>query len=158
MGYYSEVAITLYKEDFEALVEEAANRENVALNLIKNSLLCENKKSNIITIYWNSIKWYENYDDVRFIMSFIENNDTQYHFIRTGESSGDIEEESNDKCDVLCDSIYIETFINVENAGEEINAKSTVEKMLQNRIAAANEIDDALEGVTEDELFDVIGV
>ena len=35
MGYRSDVAITLYKKDFESLVKEAIGKTNYKLDLIK---------------------------------------------------------------------------------------------------------------------------
>lgn len=108
MGYYSEVAITLYGHDFETLVRRAAEETTDALDLIKYASLYKDEVNNIITIAWNGVKWYEGYSDVDFIMSFIRNGDIQYHFIRIGEESGDIEENINDDDWTLCDSTCIE--------------------------------------------------
>lgn len=158
MGYRSDVAITLYKKDFESLVKEAVGKTNYELDLIKNATLYENNNAdcNIITMVWNCVKWYDGYDDVDFIMSFIRSNDTQYHFIRIGEEAGDVEEESNDEDWILCESTYIERYINVECAGNEVEVESSVNKILQDEIIMTNETDENIEEVSEAELFDVI--
>ena len=96
MGYRSDVTITLYKQDFETLVRQASENTNGALDLIKYATLYKNEASDIVTLFWNSVKWYDGYNDVDFIMSFIRNGDVQYHYLRVGEESGDIEEENND--------------------------------------------------------------
>ncbi len=158
MGYYSEVAITFYEHDFETLVRRAAEETTDALDLIKYASLYKDEVNNIITIAWSSVKWYESYSDVDFIMSFIRNGDIQYHFIRIGEESGDIEEENNDNDWVLCDSTCIEQYINVGSAGEEINTSSSVDEILQKKVVIEDTNDDSVEEVSEQELLDVISI
>lgn len=158
MGYYSEVAITIYEHDFETLVRRAAEETTDALDLIKYASLYKDEVNNIITIAWSSVKWYEGYSDVDFIMSFIRNGDIQYHFIRIGEESGDIEEENNDDDWILCDSTCIEQYINVGSAGEEINTSSSVDEILQKKVVIEDTNDDSVEEVSEQELLDVISV
>lgn len=158
MGYRSNVAITLYKKDFESLVKKAAGKTNYELDLIKSATLYEksNEKYSIITMVWNYIKWYDDYEDVEFIMSFIRGNNTQYHFIRIGEEPGDIEEESNEEHWMLCESVYIETRINVWSAGNEVDIGSSVNKILQDKITLTNETDEHIEEVSEAELLNII--
>ena len=111
MAYRSDVTITLYKQDFETLVRQASENANGALDLIKYASLYKNEASDIVTLFWNSVKWYDGYNDVDFIMSFIRSGDVQYHYLRVGEESGDIEEENNDDDWCLCESTYIEQYI-----------------------------------------------
>lgn len=156
MGYYSEVAITLYEQDFETLVRRAAEEATGALDLIKYASLYKNNTNGIITMNWSSVKWYEGYGDVDFIMSFIRSGDTQYHFLRVGEEAGDVEEENNDEDWILCDSTYVERYINVESSGEEINTDSSVDAILQKKEIAEDDDDDSIEEVSEAELLNVI--
>lgn len=156
MGYRSEVAITMYKSDFEILVQRAAKAANGALDLIKYATLYKDDANDSITMTWNSVKWYDGYGDVDFIMSFIRSNDTQYHFKRVGEESGDIEEEYNDDNWDLGDATYVECYINVEYAGEEVDIDSTVDDILQKKVSLDDVDDDSIEEVSEKELLDVI--
>ena len=82
MGYRSDVTITLYKQDFETLVRQASENTNGALDLIKYASLYKNEASDIITLFWDSVKWYDDYNDVDFIMSFIRSGDVKYHYLR----------------------------------------------------------------------------
>lgn len=156
MGYCSEVAITLYEQDFETLVRRAAEESTGALGSIKYASLYKNDTNGTITMNWSSVKWYEGHGDVNFIMSFIRSGDTQYHFIRIGEEAGDVEEENNDEDWILCDSTYVEQYINVESAGEEINTDSSVDEILQKKVTAEDDDDDNIEEVSEVELLNVI--
>lgn len=155
MGYRSDVTITLYKQDFETLVRQASENTNGALNLIKYATLYKNEAGDIVTLFWNSVKWYDGYNDVDFIMSFIRSGDVQYHYLRVGEESGDIEEENNDDDWCLCESTYIEQYICVESAGDEVNIESSVEEILKQTIPEDVD-DDNIAEVSEAELLDVI--
>ena len=154
MGYRSDVTITLYKQDFETLVRQASENTNGALDLIKYATLYKNEASDIVTLFWNSVKWYDGYNDVDFIMSFIRNGDVQYHYLRVGEESGDIEEENNDDDWCLCEATYIEQYICVESAGDEANIESSVDEILKQTIQ--EDADDDIAEVSEAELLDVI--
>lgn len=155
MGYLSDVTITLYKQDFETLVRQASENTNGTLDLIKYATLYKNEASDIVTLSWHSVKWYDGYNDVDFIMSFIRSGDVQYHYLRVGEESGDIEEENNDDDWCLCESTYIEQYICVESAGDEVNIDSSVYEILKQTIPEDVD-DDSIEKISESELFDVI--
>ena len=155
MGYRSDVTITLYKQDFETLVRQASENTNGALDLIKHASLYKNEASDIITLFWNSVKWYDGYNDVDFIMSFIRSGDVKYHYLRVGEESGDIEEENNDHDRCLCESTYIEQYICIESAADEVNIESSVDEILKQTIPEDVD-DDNIAEVSESELLDVI--
>lgn len=155
MGYRSDVTITLYKQDFETLVRQASEDTNGALDLIKYASLYKNEASDIITLFWNSVKWYDGYNDVDFIMSFIRSGDVKYRYLRVGEESGDIEEEDNDHDWYLCESTYIEQYICIESAGDEVNIESSVDEILKQTIPEDVD-DDNIAEVSESELLDII--
>lgn len=123
MASFSEVAITLQNEDFKTLVEKAKKENPEAYDLISSAVVRQNEKHT--TIYYDSIKWSENYDDIKFIMSFIRSG-IVYNFIRVGTQYDDIVVENNyyhdgvEDLDVLncCQTI---TKIDTENAGKVIN-------------------------------------
>lgn len=157
MGYYSEVAITLYKDDFEALVKRAAEECEHSLNLIRNATLYKDEDNETVSMTWNSVKWYEGFRSVDFIMSFIRSDDMEYQFKRIGEETGDIEEEYNDENWVLGEATSVCCYISMEAAGTEVNSESLVNDILQKKDVPVDDIpDDDIEEVSEAELLDVI--
>lgn len=154
MGYYSDVVITLYEADFETLVKRASEEETDAFDLIKYATLYEDKVNNLVSLFWRSVKWYEDFNDVEFIMSFIRGDDVQYQFRRIGEKSGDIEEESNDEDWTLGEVTCVECYISTEFAGDEVDTMSSVEKILQKKYVI--DADDDIEEVSEEDLLNVI--
>lgn len=92
MGYYSEVAIAMWQDDLKEMFALASSKDN-ALNLLKNAEIRESGNKSVI--YWNSVKWYDGYDEVKFIRSFLKQNNKEYYFVRVGEEIGDIEEIDN---------------------------------------------------------------
>lgn len=153
MGYRSDVSITMYQEDFDAMVQRASSENEEALSLIKYATLFQDAKNKTVTMFWNCVKWYDNFEDVGFIESFIKKEGVQYRFIRVGEEMGDIEEESNDDDWALYDSIRAEQYINIDQAGEEVDSRKFVESIIKQ---AAEQNDDNIEPVSETELFSLI--
>lgn len=97
MGYRSEIAIALRKNDYEDLKNFAKheNREDVTKILEKgemNKLPCSD--NNYIILYWDWIKWYG--DEISFIDEFLKNledkDDKAYEFICIGEDYSDAEQ------------------------------------------------------------------
>ena len=92
MGYRSEVAIVIGEDDFNELKRNDKVRELLKCAEIIRYL---NSSQNIISIYWDWIKWYETYEDVNIIENFLDNlqeKEHSYHFVRVGEELEDIEE------------------------------------------------------------------
>ena len=116
MGYRSDVRIRLTKKDFERLKNEFEqeivpkfgynylfNKDNLIYKELKNYSYWKvtndgediETKEDCVYFGWNWVKWYNGYEDVDFIMSFIQDCD-QYAFCRIGESGeGDIETHEN---------------------------------------------------------------
>ena len=95
MGYCSEVALAIAKEDCKYL--KGKMKENKELkDFLK---MAEIKKSNnAIVISWDWIKWYDEFPEVQAIkdfMYYLSDNDRPYRFIRIGEENDDIEVETN---------------------------------------------------------------
>lgn len=153
MGYRSDVSITMYQEDFDMMVKCAESENEVALSFIKDATLYQDVKNKIITMFWNCVKWYEDFEDVGFIESFIKRDGMQYRFIRVGEEMGDIEEEFNDDNWALCDSASAEQYINIDCAGDEVDSEEFVEKIIKQTTEQSN---DNIEPVSETELFNLI--
>ena len=116
MGYRSDVRIRLTKRDFEKLKNEFEqeivpkfgynylfNKDNLIYKELKEYSYWKvtndgediETKEDCVYFGWNYVKWYDGYEDVDFIMNFIQGCD-QYAFCRIGESSeGDIETHEN---------------------------------------------------------------
>ena len=88
MGYRSEVALTLKKEDGLELIRQAKENEPV-----RNLMSCANiiDQNEFITFHWISVKWYGSFEGVRFITRFYQNLE-KYSFKRIGDDYNDIEE------------------------------------------------------------------
>lgn len=72
MGYRSEVALTLKKEDGLELIRQAKENEPV-----RNLMSCANiiDQNEFITFHWKWVKWYGSFEEVRFITCFYQNLD-----------------------------------------------------------------------------------
>lgn len=86
MGYRSEVGIIFKKEtskEFKKFKEKVKS-----FNIFDD--VCETK--NDIFFHATYIKWYDDYDEVKHITSFMNNLDAEnYKFIRLGEDDNDVE-------------------------------------------------------------------
>ena len=126
MGYRSEVAITVPNEAFKELVEKAKEECGIAYELIKNSSIYQ--KGKFTTMHFDYVKWYADYDDVRFIENFMRSS--PYVFKRVGEDYGDIEILEGDIADFdIYNCVNIVSSLDIENAGEKITIGGMEEKM-----------------------------
>lgn len=116
MGCVSEVAITMKKDDYNILMKQANDlvKELIEYGEVKD-------KGNVIILYWSEVKWYGYYDDVAFVMNFLDNlreNKKPFKFIRLGEGSTDVEEEfffgDNEEDYFDCNRIHICKYIEIE--------------------------------------------
>lgn len=99
MSYRSDVSLTMLREDCKRMLARAKRLEDKSpLNFLRRAELAASNDGSIITLYWDSVKWYTNFDDVRFIDEFIHEKDENgkeipYKMIRIGEVYDDIEVE-----------------------------------------------------------------
>lgn len=96
MGYYSDVAIGLKKEDFKALWEQ---EEEYDYTILENIFESKEEDDNVIFLI-EGIKWYESYEEIKRIIAFLDSLERQgkpYTFYRIGEDPQDI--ESYEACD-----------------------------------------------------------
>lgn len=95
MGYSSDIAIAMRKEDFELLKE--FDKENQ--NLMELLEVAEVKESRgVVVVQWDSLKWYPYFPEVQAIKEFLgklSDEDKPYRFIRIGEDAADTEVEYN---------------------------------------------------------------
>jgi len=120
MGYRSDVSLTIRTSDFCTLVEKAQN-EN-AYGFLKEAEIFQKEK--YTTLYWNWIKWYDSYPEIRLIESFMQ--DIPHYFHRLGEEDCDYEYSENigvygdEHYDMYeCTGLIRE--IDVSGAGEQIS-------------------------------------
>jgi hypothetical protein len=85
MSYCSNVAITMFQEDYDRMVEQAKaiGGEDLAAIITTvpdvHDLLGSNGK-NVVRLGYNCVKWNPYFDDVRFVEDFL-NSGIAYHFI-----------------------------------------------------------------------------
>ena len=100
MGYRSEVAISLYKRDFEILMYKIKNKIDGFEELKDLMNYADSTKEtldNIIVIKWNWVKWYNEYTDIQKLEEYLNQEDEEgnilvpYCFTRIGEEREDIE-------------------------------------------------------------------
>lgn len=112
MGYYSDVRIKLKTQDYNKLLKVAnqalkdwlLDHNNMDLNIVReddvfNKHTYEYETKDIVYFGWDSVKWYDGYEDVDCIMNFIRGCDA-YAFARIGETTGDIEQEAFNMYDI----------------------------------------------------------
>lgn len=155
MGYYSSVVITLFENDYNSLVVKASQECPRALDLIKNSRL--GHIDNIVTMYWDCIKWYQTFEEVNFIMHFIKSG-IKYNFKLIGEEDCDVEEVYNDDDWEL--GGYTEITREFIIHGSVVDSEEYIENALQNyreqQEANSNRNDEDIEDISEEELLKII--
>lgn len=108
MGYRSDVALCIKKEDFEVLKEKTKATEYDILD--SASTIRFDDEDGVVAIFWGYIKWYPEYEDVAVVENFIDelyDADKPFTFIRIGEERDDIEERMNWKENGICDRIHL---------------------------------------------------
>ena len=117
MGYRSEVAIAIENEAFKELLEKAKAENKSDLELIQSASIYRTDK--FTTLYFTWMKWYEGYEDVEFVESFIR--EIPHVFKRIGEDYDDIESLEGDVTDHdMYDCVQIIRSLDIEGAGEKI--------------------------------------
>lgn len=94
MGYRSDVAIALKREDWIRLRREVVENGHLASQeQFDNFLPNVGERDDFVVLYGTYIKWYEDYYDyVTFICRFLEG--VEHQFLRVGEECGDVEERN----------------------------------------------------------------
>ena len=159
MGYCSDVAITLFEDDFEYLVKISREKANEAFNLIKMASTHNHKNEpiDIITIAWSGVKWYVGHKDVDFIMSFISNTDREYHYVRAGEEVGDVETRANDRLGILSEIAQVEQFLSISTTGmQQTDTKSLIDKILDEASITNSVDEDDTEELSETKYLNMI--
>ena len=111
MGYRSEVAIGLTDcavRLLATLMEHDENLQDLISSADKSAWYCaevdrpdrpvakmpfEDSKDYGCNFHWDYVKWYEDYEDIAAMTSFLNALPTEdFRFVRVGENAGDIEE------------------------------------------------------------------
>lgn len=110
MGYRSDVALCIKKEDYEELKEKLAGLKWEETILDEASTIRFDNDAGIVLISWNCIKWRTIFEDVATIEKFLSKlygEDKPFSFIRIGEDYDDIEEMNCWGEDGVCDVIHV---------------------------------------------------
>ena len=99
MGYYSEVALTMKTADVAELMRRAKAECEDVFDFLEIANM-HTHGSEYTTLHWDCVKWNDTDLPYSYIGDFYKNTD-EYHFIRCGEESGDIEENYSDVCDAV---------------------------------------------------------
>lgn len=95
MGYRSDVAIAMYKKDFEVMCEKAKQHEDsfVYEFVMQGYEQAPQGKpeDEHVYLYWEWVKWYDGYTEVNFIQNFLYEEGVPYDFVRIGEDHDDTE-------------------------------------------------------------------
>lgn len=123
MGYYSKVALAMRNESAEKLIN-AYNESECDGGLFTEDCLERVSNDKHTVFFWNEIKWYDTYEDITFIMNYLEkeqeNEEAEpFYFFRIGEEMGDIEEYYN-----IAEAAYCEIRDNVFCPSYEFNFAS----------------------------------
>ena len=155
MGYYSEISLTIYEKDYLELLKRAKEQDQDILTFITKWCNRTYKDNGIVTIYWNSVKWYEGYKDVDFVENFMRSG-IPYSFRRVGESYDDVEEENGNDDDCCLQEItYVERYIEI-TSGEELDVDEYLNNINSDN-DNCNEDDKEFEDISKDELLNIIG-
>ena len=123
MGYYSDVALTLRKEDAVELVRKAKVECESAYRTLSAAKIVDHDE--YVSFLWYSIKWYH-FDDVVFITNFCHECD-DYSLKRIGEEYSDIDEEMGDEDYDMADCCMIVRDFEIGSSKGEL----TIDKLAQ---------------------------
>ena len=120
MGYRSDVALAMYKTDYDKLIEFSKQRmddDNDCVSLYDFITkyvddIIPKKDNKIVILCWEWVKWYEEYYHIATLNEYLEDNDIDYTFVRIGEELDD-NEEIRAKDDDLAWIVNIQRFIDV---------------------------------------------
>lgn len=122
MGYRSDVAITMLKNDYIEMIKKAKDENTIAYKLLTNTNAkykynINESNQEIITIHYKWIKWYS--DEVDWIENYLTENKIEHLFLRTGEDITDNEYRDNTKTSDMC--LYSEIRTSIHTTGEDID-------------------------------------
>ncbi len=93
MGYRSEVHLGIDEAIVEQLLTFAGVNQECYKLLFEYADATEKTKKGGIYFRWEHVKWYDSYDEISKLQTFLQEHDDHYKFLRLGESVEDVEEE-----------------------------------------------------------------
>ncbi len=123
MGYYSDVALTLRKEDALELIKQAKENEKVWPYMYMAYIADQNE---YVTFCWEWIKWYDEFEGIQFITAFYHNL-AEYSFKRIGEEYSDIDEEMGGEDYDMADCCMIVRDLEIGSSKGEL----TIDKLVR---------------------------
>lgn len=112
MGYYSDVAIGMKKNEAVKFLSEGAKVEGEGFLFEDFQLIMRDEYA---IIRWPDIKWYDDFEDVIWVMEYLNKLSEEgkpVGFVRVGEDSNDSEDwYSNDKDYSLCRCFWLKRSI-----------------------------------------------
>ena len=112
MSYCSDVAITMFEDDYLRMVELAKATGDEDIIAIVTTIpevhdFLESNGKNVVRLGYNCIKWYSSFADVGFVENFI-NSGIAYHLIEIcGDCDeprirGNLVDEDGGFCELVC--------------------------------------------------------
>lgn len=111
MSCYSDVAITMFEDDYNRIVEQAKATGDEDIIAIVTTIpevhdLLESNGKNVVRLGYNCVKWYSSFADVGFVENFI-NSGIAYHLIELCDDSeprirGNLVDEDGGFSETVC--------------------------------------------------------
>lgn len=98
MGYRSEVGLALLENDYNELIKLAKPLLEIygdcAILSVEPKHYDRGYGNKYVYLYWSSIKWYQNFEEVDLVEDFIKTH--PHSFLRIGEDIDDVVLDIND--------------------------------------------------------------
>ena len=108
MGYRSEVYLGIDNDIVEQLLTFVGLNQKVYELLFEHSSYAEKTKKGGLHFHWDWVKWYDGYDAISKLNTFLNEHDDKIKFVRIGENYDDVDEEGGSE------QFYFEVHRNVE--------------------------------------------
>ena len=108
MGYRSQVYLKTTTEGYVTIKRRNDSVEDPTHRILNYATEIKKTPSGFYRIYFDNIKWYEYFEEVKHFMEsldILQEQEIPYSFIRIGEDSGDVEHKFN-HTDDMPDEIY----------------------------------------------------
>jgi hypothetical protein len=105
LGYYSNLRISITKQDYLGMLEKASTSATEVHKLLDENVSCihEYKVNNLNCVFIEnkSIKYYEEFEEVKELEKYLTDTKSGYIFLRVGEKWNDIEYRNTAKAEEL---------------------------------------------------------
>ena len=93
MGYRSQVYLGVDPEIVEQLLTYVGINKKVYELLFEHSDYAKRTEKGGMHFHWDYVKWYDSFEAIVKLSSWIQEHDSNIKFLRIGENTDDIEEE-----------------------------------------------------------------